>query len=108
RWRGEDPAVAGWGFGGPTVVGPSWSALEVDLEDELSRWPSFVSALQARGGTLAAKRPERFAEAAVAAQAEDLPPSFRRICAAVAALEADGPPRPGIPPSERGASPQDA
>ena len=50
RWRGEDPAVGGWGFGGPTVVGPSWSALEVDLEDELSRWPSFVSALQARGG----------------------------------------------------------
>lgn len=108
RWRGEDPAVAGWGFGGPTVVGPSWSALEVDLEDELSRWPSFVSALQARGGTLAAKRPERFAEAAAAAQAEDLPASFRRICAAVAALEADRPPRPGIPPSERGASPQDA
>ena len=89
-------------------MGPSWSALEVDLEDELSRWPSFVSALQARGGTLAAKRPERFAEAAAAAQAEDLPPSFRRICAAVAALEADGPPRPGIPPSERGASSQDA
>lgn len=108
RWHGEDPAVTGWGFGGPTVVGPSWSALEVDLEDELSRWPSFVSALQARGGTLAAKRPERFAEAAEAAWMEDLPSSFRRICAAVATLEQDFPPQPGIPSSERGASPQDA
>lgn len=108
RRREEDPDVAGWDFGGPTVVGSAWSAFAVDLEDELSRWPSLLSVLQSRGATLAAKRPERLAEAAAAAQMDDLPSSFRRICAAVAALEPDRPPRTGALRGGCGPRPQDA
>ena len=90
--RREDPAVAGWDFGGPTVVGAAWSALAVDLEDELSRWPSFLAALRARGGSLAGKRPERVARAAQEAELTDLPAPFRALCAAVTAIEPDLPP----------------
>lgn len=107
-WAEEDPATAGWDFGGPTAVGAAWSVLAVDLEDELSRWPSFLSALLSRGGTLTAKRPERFEEAAAAARVEDLPSSFRQICAAVTGLEADRPPRTGALPGGSGPRPQDA
>ncbi len=89
----EDP-TADWGFGGPTVVGRTWSALGIDLEDELSRWPSFMAALGRLGGDLAAKRPQRLAAASAAAEMTDLPSSFRGICAAVAALEPDLPPPP--------------
>lgn len=89
-----DDSTGDWGFGGPTVVGAAWSALETDLEDELSRWPSFMAALRASGGSLGAKRPEHLAAAAASAELADLPSSFRRICAAVTALEPDRPPRP--------------
>lgn len=91
---GADGAPAGpaatWGFGDPTAVGRAWSAFGVDLEDELSRWPSFLAALAERGVPLAAKRSAALESAARRAELADCPSSFREVCAAVAGLPDDG------------------
>lgn len=68
-----------WMCGDQGVVGPHWCAWEENLETELQRWPTFLSALRERAGDLAAKDPAALGAAAERASLTDLPESFRQL-----------------------------
>lgn len=70
---------AAWACGDPGSVGPHWCAWEENLEAELARWPSFMSALKSTGATLGAKDAKALATAAEQARLSDLPKPFSQL-----------------------------
>ncbi|GGL77842.1 ATP-dependent nuclease [Glutamicibacter protophormiae] len=81
-------------FGSPTVVTDNYTIWEDDIEEELAKWPSFLTVLQANGGALREKNVLAYRAALLASDVDEMPASLKESLAAIirfreSALELD-------------------
>lgn len=85
-WLPSSTAIKGtlpYSFEDPTVVAEHFTIWEDDIEEELSKWPSFISALAANGGTLRSKDLLAYRAAVLDADIADLPDILKECVSAI-------------------------
>jgi putative ATP-dependent endonuclease of OLD family len=76
-----------YSYRNPTVVTDKFTIWIDDIEEELSKWPSFCSALLANGGSLRYdKNLQAYRQAVIEAKEEDIPSSLIKCVEAISAF----------------------
>ncbi len=78
-----------YSFGDETVVSTRYTIWKDDIEYELSKWPTFVRALESENGELWNKKASDYKSAAIDAQLEDMPQSLRACVDAIIGFHRD-------------------
>lgn len=97
EWLPTSTAVVGsipFSFGDPTVVAKDFALWQDDIETELERWPSFMTALAAGGTEIRSKSVLAYRAAVLEAELTDIPDSLRELVTAVIEFRSSFPVRP--------------
>jgi putative ATP-dependent endonuclease of OLD family len=89
-WLPTSTALHGtlpYAFGSPTIVTGGYTVWEDDIEEELSKWPSFIAALATNGSTPRSKDLLAYRTAVLDADVADLPAGLKACVEAIASFE---------------------
>jgi len=85
-WLPSSSALEGvlpYSFEDPTTIARHFTIWEDDIEEELSKWPSFMSALATNGSTLRSKDLLVYRAAVLDVQVADLPNTLKTCVSAI-------------------------